>query len=122
MAAVKKKPSEEERLAIIDELIELIELQVRLREGGVLFKIAHFFGFPGTRIEQVQDRIRKRNLLRKKLEKEDLITLKEQVEFTKAKLSGKKFDYVGEQKQFQKRLLKLEETLKEVAAELKEKQ
>ena len=121
MVTAKKRPSEEERLIIIEELIELIELQIRLREGGILFKIAHFLGLPGTRIEQVQGRIRTRNLLRKRLEREDLSTLREQVEFTKARLSGRKFDYVGERTQFQEKLLRLEETLKDVASELGEK-
>ncbi len=112
---------ENEKNLVIDELVELLELQIKLREGGIVFKLAHALGWPGTKLEDVQKKIRNRQLLRKNLEKQDLKSLKKDLELSRQELKGIFKDIDLARAEYQEKLLRFEQMMRKIAESSKKK-
>lgn len=108
----KEITPEEEKQQIMDELIELLELQIKLKEGGIPFKIAHALGMRGTRLEHIQKELKKRLAIKIHLKKEDTETLRRDVELTKMRLKGIDVGFEESQKSFRERILRIEDVMK----------
>lgn len=110
-----------EKEQVIDEFVELLELQIKLREGGFVFKLANALGWPGTRLEHIQNKIKNKQLLRKTLEKQDIGALKQDLEFSKRQLKGLDMDIGRAQFDYQEKLLRFEQMMRKIAESSKKK-